>query len=111
MISKIAILALVVTLGASVPAAAQDHPGVVYQKSLLARVPLPAGDKLICDAKAGAVKVPRDACHVTRLFIADINAGRHRDDKVFPPMVFPPMTDIKYTVNQAEIEKIMNRLP
>lgn len=102
MISKIAFLVLGLTLGPAISAAAQDHPDVAYQKALLARS-LSAADKAICDGKASAGDAAaQDACRVTRLFIADINAGRDRG--------FPPMTDIKYAVDKAEKNKIIDRM-
>lgn len=102
MIPKIAFLVLGLTLGAAASAAAQDHPDVAYQKALLARQ-LSASDKAICDGKAGAGNAAaQDACRVTRLFIADINSGQDRG--------FPPMTDIKYAVDKAEKNKIIDRM-
>lgn len=100
--STIALLALALTLGAALPAAAQEHPDVVYQNALLARALSPA-DKGICDEKAGAKdSAARDACRVTRLFLSDINAGQDKG--------FPPMTDIKYAVNKEEKGKILDRI-
>lgn len=100
--SKIALLALVLTLGASVSAAAQEHPDVVYQKALLARS-LSAEDKDICDKRAGAGNAAaHDACRVTRLFLIDINAGHDKG--------VPPMAHIKYAVDKEEKGKILDRL-
>lgn len=100
--SKIALFALVLTLGAAGSAAAEDPPDVVYQKALLAR-PLADADKAICDGKAGAGNVDAyGACHVTRLFLSDINAGREKG--------FPPLADIRYAVDKAEKGKIMDRM-
>ncbi|MCM2305490.1 MAG: hypothetical protein NDJ72_12350 [Elusimicrobia bacterium] len=99
--SMIALFALAVTLGAATPAAAQEQPDVVYQKALLARALTPA-DKAYCDAKAGTDSAAFDACRVTRLFIADINAGRDKG--------FPPLTDIKYALDKDEKGKIMDRM-
>lgn len=102
MMPKIALAAFVLTLGAALPAAAEDPPDVVYQNALLARSLSPA-DKAFCDGKTGAEKsAAGDACRVTRLFIADINAGRDKG--------FPPMTDIKYALNKEEKGKILDRM-
>lgn len=102
MIYKTSFLVLGLTLGAAVSAAAQDHPDVAYQKALLARS-LSAADKAICDQKARAGNsAEQDACRVTRLFLADINAGRDKG--------FPPMTHIKYAVDKAEKDKIIDRM-
>lgn len=100
--SKITLFVFSLVLGAAQHAAAEDHPDVVYQKALLARS-LPDADRAICDEKGAADKtVSRDGCHVTRLFISDINAGREKG--------FPPMTDIKFAVSKAEKDKIMDRM-
>lgn len=94
------ILAIIATLGAAGAAAAQDD--LAYQKALLAR-PLPPADKAVCDAKAGAGNpAAYDACRVTRLFLADINARREQG--------FPPLADIKYTTSKAEMALIVDRL-
>lgn len=104
MISKIAFLVLGLTLGGAVSASAQDHPNVAYQKTLLARS-LSAADKEICDRKAGAGDaVAQNECRVTRLFIADMNAGKV-DEKIYPPLA-----NIKYAVSKVERERIMDRL-
>lgn len=102
MITRIALAALVLSLGAALPAAAQDQPDVVYQNALLARSLSPS-DKAFCDGKAGAEKsAASDACRVTRLFLADIDAGKDKG--------FPPMTDIKFALNKEEKGKILDRM-
>lgn len=104
MISKIAFLALTLTLGAAVSASAQDHPNVAYQKTLLARSLETDTDKEICARKADAGDTAaQNACRVTRLFLADIQAKKVND------RIFPPMADIKYTVNKPERLTIMER--
>lgn len=98
----LALFAFVLTLGAALPAAAQDQPDVVYQNALLARSLSPA-DKAFCDGKTGPEKsAANDACRVTRLFISDINAGKDKG--------FPPMTDIKYVLTKEEKGKILDRM-
>lgn len=102
MTPKIALAVFVLTLGAASPAAAQDQPDVVYQNALLARSLSPE-DKAFCDGKAGAEKsAASEACRVTRLFLADIAAGRDKG--------FPPMTDIKFALNKEEKGKILDRM-
>ena len=99
---KIALAAFLLTLGAALPAAAQDQPDVVYQNALLARALSPT-DKAFCDGKAGAEKsAASDACRVTRLFLVDIDAGKDKG--------FPPLTDIKYAQNKEEKGKILDRM-
>lgn len=95
-------LALASSIGVAVSAYAQNGAQhVAYQNALLARA-LPASDKALCDAKAGASgTADYDACRVTRLFISDINAGRDQG--------FPPMTDIKYA-SKAETNLILDRM-
>lgn len=98
---RIFIAFLTLTLGVAQSAFAQDSPDVVYQNSLLARS-LSASDQAICEAKAGAGTPGFEACRVTRLFLADINAGRDKG--------VPPMAHIKYAVDVAEKNKILERL-
>lgn len=100
--TTIALFAAVLTLSAAGNAAAQGQPDVAYQKALLSR-PLEPADKAFCDGKAGEAKsAASDACRVTRLFLVDIAAGRDKG--------FPPMTDITFARNDAEIGKIMDRM-
>lgn len=80
---------------ASIPAFAQVS--VAYQAALLAR-PLSAADQSFCNVKATSQN-ERDACHVTRLFLAD--AAAHQDKG------FPPLADIKYT-SGAEMSQVMD---
>lgn len=97
---RIALLALALTLGTAGLAAAQDD--VAYQNSLLAR-PLSAADKAVCDAKAGANNpAAYNACRVTRLFFADINAHQEQG--------FPPMATIKFATTQVEANQLLDRL-
>lgn len=100
--SLVAVFVVAGTLAAPGYAAAQDQPDVVYQNALLARALSPS-DKAYCDGKAGEGKsTAADACRVTRLFLADINAGREKG--------FPPLTDIRYTVDKEEKGKILDRM-
>jgi len=100
MTPKALLFGLVLLLGAARPAAAQDSPDLAYQKALLSRS-LSAADQAICDAKtAGGAGAVKDACRVTRLFLADIDAGRAK--------IFPPLADIRYTVNKGEQNKIVD---
>ena len=94
----IAFSVLAAGLFAARPAAAQANPNVAYQAALLAR-PLSAADQSYCGAKTNSQN-DRDACHVTRLFLADSAAGQDKG--------FPPLTDIKYAASQAEISRIVD---
>lgn len=78
--------------------AAFAQASLSYQAALLAR-PLSGADQSFCSGKAGS-QDERDACHVTRLFLAD--AAAHQDK------AFPPLADIKYTKNQGEISQVMD---
>lgn len=100
--ATIALFAVVMTMSAAANAAAQEPPEVVYQNSLLAR-PLTSPDKEFCDGIAGEAKsVERDRCHITRQFIADLNAGRKNE--------VPPKLNIRYARDKAEKLKIMDAL-
>ncbi|MCR4295405.1 MAG: hypothetical protein NUW21_07705 [Elusimicrobia bacterium] len=104
MMSKISFFALALTLGTAASAAAQVHANIVYQNALLARS-LSAEDKAICERKASAGDAAaQDACRVTRLFIADINAGKVGEK------IYPPLAHIKYAVSKVEREKISDHL-
>jgi len=99
--SLVLFYALALALGAAGPAAAQGDPHTAYQKALLAR-PLPSEVKTFCDKNAGAGNTAEYAiCRVTRLFIADIKAGRDKG--------FPPLTDNEYA-DKAETNLILDRL-
>ena len=80
------------------PAFAQANPNVAYQNALLAR-PLTASDQAYCAGKTSAQN-DRDACHVTRLLLADASNGQDKG--------FPPLADIKYALSQAEISRILD---
>jgi hypothetical protein len=94
----IAFAVLAPGLFAAAPAAAQANADVSYQTALLAR-PLSAADQTYCAGKTSSQN-DADACHVTRLFLVDAAAGQDKG--------FPPLADIKYAVNQAEISRIMD---
>lgn len=100
--SRIALFAFAVVLGAAQYAAAQEHPFVVYQNSLLARS-LPAKDKELCDRLAGKnANAPRySACHVTRLFLSDIKVNRDTG--------YPKLTDIDFA-DDAEMQLLSDRM-
>jgi hypothetical protein len=87
------------TVVGALPAAAQTDPAA-YQAALLAR-PLSAADQAICAAKGGS-QDQQDACHVTRLLLADLAAGQVKS--------FPPLADIKYTVNQGELSRVFDTM-
>lgn len=86
------------TLLAPRPASAQANSNVAYQNSLLARS-LSSSDQAFCSARASS-KDAMDACHVTRLLLAD--AAAHQDAG------FPPLADIKYTSGKAEMSQILD---
>lgn len=99
--SKIAFFTAVLALGTAQFAAAQDHPDVAYQKSLLAR-PLPAAEKVFCEGIVGTANpAAMEDCHVTRLFLADFKEGRSGGK--FPPKVRP-----KYAKDTTEKNIIIN---
>ncbi len=79
---------------------AQANPNVAYQNALLARALSPA-DQSFCAGKASS-QDDLDACHVTRLLLSDVNSKQERG--------FPPLTDIKYTANRAEISRILDTM-
>lgn len=100
--STIASFAVVLSFFAAGSAAAQGQSDFAYQKALLSR-PLAPADKAFCDGKAGEAKsAASDACRVTRAFLVDIAAGADKG--------FPPITDITYARNDAEIGKIMDKM-
>ena len=76
---------------------AQDNPHIAYQNSLLAR-PLSASDRNFCDGKVGAKTANNaeyDACHVTRHYVADLQAKKTQGR-------FAPLAHIKYCATEAE---------
>jgi hypothetical protein len=89
-------LAAAATVLASSAALAQVS--MAYQAALLAR-PLSAADQSYCDGKTSS-QDDRDACHVTRLVLADIAA--HQDKG------YPPLATIIYTMSGAERSQIMD---
>lgn len=83
-------------------AAAQGESDEAYQNLLRTRT-LSAADKEFCVAKTGATSGSEfEACRITRLFIADINAGKDKG--------VPPLTEIKYTRDKDEKGKIIDRM-
>lgn len=99
---KTTIAALALLLAATGSAFAEGENDLVYQAQLLTRT-LSAADKEFCVAKTGATSGEAyDACRVTRLFLADINASKDKG--------VPPLTDIKYAVDKVEKSKIMDRM-
>ncbi len=83
-------------------ASAQSESDVAYQNSLRARA-LSAADKEFCVAKTGAESGKEfDACRITRLFLADINAGKDKG--------VPPLTEIKFARDKDERGKIIDRM-
>lgn len=101
----IASFAVVLTICAAQYAAAQDQSDLDYQTALLALIDtgLSAADKKFCGVKPNEARSPeQNACGVTLLFIADIDAGRTRG--------VPPMVHIKYARTKEEKGKILDRM-
>lgn len=94
--------ALALVALAAVGAAAQNgDASVAYQAELLAR-PLTPDVKAYCDQKVGpGNQGAYDKCRVTRLFLADLAAGKNRG--------FPLMTDIRYA-SPDERQKIADAM-
>lgn len=101
----IASFAVVLTICAAQYAAAQDQADLDYQNALLALIDtrLSPADKNYCGVKPNEARsLEQNACCVTLLFIADIDAGRTRG--------VPPMAHIKYARNKEEKGKIIDRM-
>lgn len=98
---KIALFTVFLTLGTAQLAAAQEHPDVIYQNSLLARS-LSNTEKAFCDERVGTGNASaHDDCRVTRLFLADFKEGKSGGK-------FPPRARPKYAKDIAEKEIIIN---
>lgn len=98
--TTITTLALILAFAGS--AAAQGESDEAYQNLLRGRALSPS-DKELCVAKTGdSSGAAFEACRITRLFLSDIDAKREKG--------FPPLTDIKYTVDKIERGKIMDRM-
>ena len=103
--TMIASFAVVLTLCAAQYAAAQDESDIAYQTALLALIDtgLSPADKKSCGVKPNEARsYEQNACCVTLLFIADIDAGRTRG--------VPPMVHIKYARTKEEKGKILDRM-
>lgn len=99
---KSPITAFMFILALAGSAAAQGESDEAYQNALRARSLTPA-DKEFCVAKTGASSGTEfDACRITRLFLADIIAGKDKG--------VPPLTEIKYTRDKDERGKIIDKM-
>jgi hypothetical protein len=96
--ARIVLSIFALTIVASAPAFAQANPNVAYQSALLSRS-LSAADQTFCAGKGGS-QDDQNACHVTRLLLAD--AARNQDKG------FPPLTDIRFTAGKAETSQILD---
>lgn len=100
--SKITAFIFVLTFATGVTAAAQNEADDAYQNQLRTRTLSPA-DKEFCVAKTGADSGSEfDKCRITRLFLADIKAGKATG--------VPPLTEIKYVRDKDEKGKIIDRM-
>lgn len=103
--TMIALFAVVLAICAAQYASAQDQSDLDYQTALLARIDadLSSTDKKSCGVKPNVARsFEQNACCVTLLFIADIDAGNTSG--------VPPMVHIKYARTKEEKGKILDRM-